>query len=197
MQIQSGTASVILGDTNVIAGSGVNWQDATINSLFVVPGVGAVLYTIASVVAPGVSPSGFWEVNLSAPYQGTTNATASYAIAKDFMPVWGFPILNAGDVETALLFNRAFALLEQGFPSPSPQPVLTLVALTNIAALKAIDTPALTLGTVYLVYDSSTGSTSAWILLSGTASDDVTNGVALPDDYDGSTNQRYWGRTTF
>src|SRR6185369_3493678 len=102
MQIQTGSCAVTNGDATVIASAGNDWSQATPNSIFCVPGVGAVLYDIVTVTAPGMSGSGFWEIELTVPWQGDTDAASAYAITKDFTPTWGFPILAPGDVETAL-----------------------------------------------------------------------------------------------
>ncbi len=190
MQIQSGTASVINGSNNVIAGAGVDWSAATANCLFVVPG--GVLYTIAATVAPGVSMSGFWELNLSVPYEGTTNAATVYAIAKDFMPTWGFAIIDPGDIETAQLINRNFAIVENGMGGPAPGATVGVVALNGYAALTALVTPSQFLRTVHKVFNSADGTTKEWMLIDSTHADAPSDGWRRPDDYDDPTNTRVY-----
>lgn len=114
MQLQTGTCSVTNGSNRIIASADNDWSQATVGSLFVVPGTAAVWYTIATKTVPGSSLSGRWEVTLSVNYAGTTNAATPYAIHKDFTPT-GFPILTRGDIETALLINRIVTALEQNY----------------------------------------------------------------------------------
>ncbi len=192
MQIQTGTVTVTAGSANVIASNGNDWSLVQANDWLTVTGIDAAIYTVANVVNPAVSPSGFWEVNLTAPFGGATTVGAGYGIHKDFDPVWGFPIIARGDVETHLLFNRTIQIISQGFPAPVPSVTITPVALQDMSALKAIDSPTYLIGSYFKVWDTTAQTMSDWMLVSGTHASDPTNGYEIPDDYDAVTNQRYF-----
>lgn len=87
-------------------------------------------------------------------------------------------------------------------PSTTPPTAFgtDVIVLANIAALKAIPTVGLAVGTVRNVTSAEEGEVrTAWELKAGDGSEeedlDADPAIALPDDYDADDNQQYWERT--
>lgn len=112
MQIQNGTCEVTNGSPVVIAND-VDWSDAIEGGLFSVPAAQTALFVIDTIAPPGTSTSGFWEITLSVPYSGPTNADANYQITIDFTPNRKLTLINRGDVETAKLVNESMRILDE------------------------------------------------------------------------------------
>lgn len=118
-QITNGKAVVTTGEVLVVAEDAtVDWSTVSTDDGFVVPwstnGIdykGGVLYQIAATESPATSPSGFWELRLSAPF-AKPSGTVFYAIVQDFWPTTGAPKVNAGDVDTRMLLNLAIGILD-------------------------------------------------------------------------------------
>lgn len=150
-QIQTGTASVTLGSTNVIASAGNDWTDAqTARSVgspvfFSVVGNTEVPYQVVSVVDPLHSPSGFWEANLISNYVGATNAAVRYILHKDFTNNLSLPIFSPGDNQTAQLLARAFVAIDSSALATNFN---TLVAATFLSTKLTSDSAASTVTTL-------------------------------------------------
>lgn len=92
-----------------ITGTGTLWlSEIAIGDLFIVVGDG-VSYEVASITNDTT-------IALTAPYAGTTATGASYVIARDFTPNQSIPLINKGDVETATILKRAFAIIDSLHP---------------------------------------------------------------------------------
>lgn len=134
MQIRTGTVDVAAGASRVVASEGVDWSAVTVGSLFSVPGVEPrALYDILSVTPPESSIANRWEIELSNVYYGPSNAAAHYQISVDFTPTLGMPLIQHGDVDTALLVNRALRILDNTLAGPGGDQGFTF--------LQAKDTP--------------------------------------------------------
>lgn len=198
MQIRTGSASVTNASATIVASDGNDWTAATVGSLFSVPGDGGVLYTIGAITGPGLSDSGFWELEISAPYAGATNAAAAYAITKDFTPAYGFPLIYRGDTDTAALINRLailldgqlFAAIVEGAGGP---PFLgTFDDYKGVGGTfhSSAPTVGLTTGKLYC-WNHSTEGVKFGLLNAGNDAD-VLPGKYRPNDYNGVTNQKFW-----
>lgn len=64
--------------------------------------------------------------------------------------------------------------------------------LDTWAELAAIPTTSMTVGTVKIWVDSSTGILKATQLLAGTDATDTASGIQRPDDYNAATNAKVW-----
>jgi hypothetical protein len=103
----TGTTVSVTNGSATVTGNGTEWtQLVQSGDGFTVKSDG-VLYDVASVTSDT-------ELQLSAPYQGTTNASAQYTIHRDFT-VDGFPELNSGDVETATIMKRFARKVQEKF----------------------------------------------------------------------------------
>jgi hypothetical protein len=104
MQYVTGTVNVINANSTVI-GVGTLWKaNVSNNDLFIVSG-DTVSYQVANVVSNT-------QITLSATYAGTNANGSNYTIARDFTPIRGLPIINRGDVETAVLWKRMVQIID-------------------------------------------------------------------------------------
>ena len=103
-QYITGTANVKTSNATVI-GVGTVWSgNVSNNDLFIVAG-DSVSYMVANV-------NSNTSISLSAPYAGANANGVSYTIARDFSPIRGIPILNRGDLETAVLWKRMVTIID-------------------------------------------------------------------------------------
>ena len=99
MQYQTGTVAVST-NSNVVLGVGTAWLgEVTPGELFTVQGSG-LWYQIATV-------DSHVKLTLTAPYMGTTDNAAVYAISRDFTTNYGFPYPIKGDVDLPSILQRA------------------------------------------------------------------------------------------
>lgn len=99
VDVTNGSASVI--------GNNTNWSTKVqVGDGFTVAGSG-VIYDVASITSNT-------ELQLSAPYQGTTQSGAQYTIHRDFTQD-GFPELNNGDIETGTIMKRFARKVQEKF----------------------------------------------------------------------------------
>ena len=104
-QYKTGTVSVTNGSATV-TGSGTTFTggNVTAGDIFTVLGDNT-WYEVASVTDADT-------LVLAANYAGTTASGAAYAITRDFTDRLGLPYPQKGDIETASLIKRAFALID-------------------------------------------------------------------------------------
>lgn len=190
-QIQAGTCQVTNGDNSVVSAPGIDWSNVQTGYWFT---VNNVVYTIAS-DAVFDSPSNTWSIDLTADYAGADDSAATYAIHKDFEPIFGFPTFAPGDTQTASLINRSFgmiaqALINSGIVGGVAQLVAdanwvwdpTKIVVMQSAALTADRNATLPAaasffqGTVILYSDNKTGSSLAFGSIFSPASGDTLNG---------------------
>lgn len=134
MQIRTGTAAVTQGSATVVASAENDWSLAAAGALFGVQGAVGVPYSITAVRGPGVSISGRWEIDLAAPYGGTTDPAAPYAIVTDFSPNLGIPLPNYGDVNLAQIISRGFQVLDGAY-SAVGSPAIAALAGNTVSTL--------------------------------------------------------------
>ena len=104
-QYKIGTVSVTNGSPTVEgAGTTFTGGNVTAGDLFTIVGDNT-WYEVASITDADT-------LVLSANYAGTTNASAAYAISRDFTDRLGLPYPQRGDIETASLIKRAFAQID-------------------------------------------------------------------------------------
>ncbi len=195
MQITTGTCTVTNGSPTVVGSLAADWSTATVGSIFVVPFTEGILYTVGAITGPGVSDSGFYELTLTIPYVGATNALAPYAISKDFTPNLGLALLGFGDVESGLLFNRNMTKLDQAVTNAGSGVIpLTRVVGGTEGDLDNVSTLALDDRTTRRVLEFTGGFwvNSEWVLTTATTATDVPSGILRPLDYNGVTNTRVW-----
>lgn len=117
MQIRLGTVTVANGSATVISSFNDltdQWAGIFVGAYFVARGQSAtIVYQIADLISPAVSASTFWEIVLSANYQGESADEVEYVIFNDFTPEFGLLLMNKGDVESAAIFSRAMLTLEE------------------------------------------------------------------------------------
>lgn len=99
-QISTGSVALTFNNTTV-TGTGVDWSSVTTACLFAAAASPDTAYTIVNVNAGGNPPT----LTLGAPYQGLTDASAAYAIHKDFTPNFALPLIDAGDIATRPLLR--------------------------------------------------------------------------------------------
>lgn len=181
-QIRTGTCTVTNGSANVIASTGNDWSQAAPNSLFSIPATDgtSALYTVATVVAPGVSPSGFWEVNLTANYAGATSAGAAYQITKDFTPGLGLPIVQYGDTDTAILLNKISLLLEASATAALSAASVARKILTSDAVKISNATPAIDGTLQFAIAAGEKWAFDAWIPVTDAVSGGLKIGITGP-----------------
>ena len=104
-QYKTGTVSVVQ-DSAVVSGTGTAWlANVSAGDSFVMAGTG-VVYDIASVDSDA-------QLTLTVPYKGATRSGA-YAIQRDFTAD-GIPEMAQGDIETATIFTRAMRKIQSRF----------------------------------------------------------------------------------
>lgn len=108
-QYRAGWVQVVSGSTRVIS-TGTDWSTIDVGDIFLVRS-NNVPYFVAS----KSTVSGNWEVALSAPYLQASATGQSYAITTNFTSLLNIPLIAPGDVETATIFNRAMAIIDQEF----------------------------------------------------------------------------------
>lgn len=109
MQIKTGTVQTTNG-SNIVLGLDVEWSQVFSGCLFILDGDSA--YYLVTSVNLGASPP---QITLNAPFGGATVGTtpgAAYTIVRDFTPAYNLPLMYPGDVETATIFSRAMAILD-------------------------------------------------------------------------------------
>lgn len=179
----------------MIASAGNDWSQASANCLFSTPGPDSAIYTVATVTAPGASASGRWEIALTAPYAGEDADGIAYQITKDFTAL-GVPILSIGDVDLAILINRANQIIEAQLTGITVQangmPYLGRFSGNTGGAgfVDAITTTGLTTGILYS-YDHVDEGVKFLRLNAGTDAPALP-GKFRPLDYNASTNAKFW-----
>ena len=104
-QYRTGTASAVQ-DSAVVSGVGTAWlANVSAGDSFVMAGSGLV-YDIASVDSDT-------QLTLTVPYKGADRSGA-YAIQRDFTAD-GIPEMASGDIETAAIFTRAMRKIQSRF----------------------------------------------------------------------------------
>jgi len=97
-QYKDGTASVN-NNSNIVTGSGTLWiANISAGDLFTKAG-DDVAYTVAGVTNNTI-------LTLTAPYSGSTSTGSTYGITIGFT-AGGLPLLSAGDLNTAAIYNEA------------------------------------------------------------------------------------------
>ena len=105
MQYKTGTASVTNGSATV-TGSGTLWlANVSAGDSFTIAGTG-VVYDVASV-------NSNTSITLSVAYAGPTASGAVYAIGTGFTVPDNFPEMSQGDIETATIFTRAMRKIDR------------------------------------------------------------------------------------
>jgi hypothetical protein len=103
-QYVTGTVAVTNGSASV-TGTGTAWSaNIVAGDVLIIIG-GAASYQVASVG----SDTG---LTLTADYGGTTASGLSYALSRDFTPVFGLPYPQDGDIGTGQLFKRAMLAID-------------------------------------------------------------------------------------
>lgn len=101
-QYKTGTSSVVQ-DSAVVSGVGTAWlANVSAGDSFVMAGTG-VVYDIASVDSDT-------QLTLTVPYKGADRSGA-YAVQRDFTAD-GIPEMASGDIETAAIFTRAMRKIQ-------------------------------------------------------------------------------------
>ncbi|MEO1892518.1 MAG: hypothetical protein ABGX84_06875 [Alcanivorax sp.] len=104
-QYRTGTVSVVQ-DSPVVTGTGTAWlANVSAGDSFVMAGTG-VVYDIASVDSDT-------QLTLTVPYKGADRSGA-YAVQRDFTAD-GIPEMASGDIETATIFTRAMRKIQSRF----------------------------------------------------------------------------------
>ena len=107
MQYKTGTASTTNGSA-IVTGSGTVWlASVTAGDSFTIAGTG-VVYDVASV-------NSNTSITLSVAYAGATASGAVYAIGTSFTVPDNFPEMSQGDIETATIFTRAMRKIQGKF----------------------------------------------------------------------------------
>ena len=106
-QYKTGTASVTNGSATV-TGTNTLWlANVTAGDSFTIAGDG-VMYDVASVDSDT-------QITLSVAYAGVTASGVVYAIGTGFTVPDSFPEMSQGDIETATIFTRAMRKIQQRF----------------------------------------------------------------------------------
>lgn len=190
-QILTATCAVTNGNATVTASAGNDWSATTVGSLFSIVGEG-VLYTIGAVRGPGVTMSGRWEIDLVAPYAGTTNAAAKYSIAIDFTPFSHLSLITPGDTNTAGLFSRNMALLDTLLEAADRikfWPLVTGFQGGTADKLDSIATAGLAVPRLWLFREGITGQLRGFFLLAGNTAE-TGDDLFHPVDYAAVTNEK-------
>lgn len=110
-QIRAGTATITTGQNRVIGDANTNWAETIPGfSLFALVGY-AGIFVVQTKTAPDQSQSQFWELTLTANYNGPTVTAVPYIIHKDFSP-GGLALLSPGDQFGFQIQNRNMLLLD-------------------------------------------------------------------------------------
>lgn len=143
MQVSVGTVSVTNNSNRVISNQeefSSDWSVVAVGSWFTTSDAGHnVTYQVAQLLDPATSVSGFWEVLLSTPYLGATNAAAFFAITNDFTSYGAIPLLNRGDAESATIFSRAMQTIASILSAFNTR-ITTLESTVTPAAPSAVST---------------------------------------------------------
>jgi hypothetical protein len=121
-QISSGSVALTFNSTTV-TGTGVDWSGVTTACLFAAAASPDTAYTIVDVNAGGNPPT----LTLGAPYQGLTDASAAYAIHKDFTPNFALPLIAAGDIATRPLLRDIVRICDANLGGVGPGGGVTTV----------------------------------------------------------------------
>jgi hypothetical protein len=119
MQLQTGdalgntTAAVINNSNNVIAAAGSDWSSVLPGYLFTATGAAPI--QVQSMVAPGASASGFYELFLVAPWAPANNSAIDYSIEDYFSAFCNFAIPAFGDTQHVQLAARNWMLVDAFF----------------------------------------------------------------------------------
>ena len=106
-QYSTGLSSVTNGSATV-TGSGTLWSaNVSAGDSFTIAGDG-VMYDVASV-------NSNTSITLSVAYAGPTASGAVYAIGTSFTVPDNFPEMSQGDIETATIFTRAMRGIQSKF----------------------------------------------------------------------------------
>jgi len=99
-QYRVGTVSVTSGSSEV-SGSGTLWDsvEVAVGSLFNIKGTDGWYY-IGNVTTNTA-------LQLTAPYAGLTDPSATYVIVRDYLPSYSIPLMNTGDVNWPSIYNEA------------------------------------------------------------------------------------------
>lgn len=191
MQIRAGTAAVQNGSALVIGDIDADWTAATVGSLFGIQ-TEVVSYQIGAKRSPGVSGSGFWELDLTAPYAGDDNELAAYAISVDFSAVFGLPLFSYGDVNSAQNLSRLVGQLDSLLALASLvkfHPAVTAAQGGGAGDLDAQATALLTVPRLWLYRDGTSGALRGFFLIAGTAAESGDD-IVHPVDYASGTNEK-------
>ena len=102
-QYKDGTASVF-NNSNIVTGSGTLWlASISAGDLFTKAG-DDVAYTVAGVTNNTI-------LTLTAPYSGSSSSGSNYGITIGFT-AGGLPLLSAGDLNTAAIYNEAMKSID-------------------------------------------------------------------------------------
>ena len=120
MQIKTGLVTVENGSTTITGDASADWAQARAGCLFYVVGR-PQMYLINSVTynPPVGAADGYWTAVLATPYGEADATDVTYTIVRDFTANYNLPLLSAGDVETASVVSRAFALLDAAVKAAS------------------------------------------------------------------------------
>jgi len=113
-QYKTGTVEVTNGST-VVTGTSTTWVTSLITAGYsflvtIANGGDGILYDVASVDSET-------QITLTTVYNGDTNATALYAIQKDYTSPDNIPELTNGDVGMAAIFTRAMRVIQSSISS--------------------------------------------------------------------------------
>lgn len=104
MQYRPGTVSVENGSQTVTGDIQFFLANVEAGDIFIRVG-DAVSYEVAAVVSDT-------ELTLASNYAGETAGGQEYVVHRDFTPVKGYPYVQKGDVETALILKRFAMMLD-------------------------------------------------------------------------------------
>lgn len=104
MQYRVGTVSVTNGSPTVTGDISFWLENIAAGHLFMIVGQGTT-YQVGAVVSDV-------ELTLTQNYAGATASGLSYTISSSFTPIYGFPYVEPGDVETTTINKRAMQMIE-------------------------------------------------------------------------------------
>ena len=117
-QYRQGTIAIssTVTPTRAIGSANADWSTlpnpATTTTILTLTGT-VLWYEVTAIKAPGSvgnTTSDRWEMLINAPFVNT-NAVQQYQLTYDFEAAFGFPLFNAGDLQTDVLFNRFILML--------------------------------------------------------------------------------------
>jgi hypothetical protein len=142
-QYRTGSVSLQNGST-VVVGVGTAWAAALRAGYVFTRRRSGVPYVIASVNSDTT-------LTLSAAYQGADEVGADYLVVRDFTPIFGVPLIQDGDLDTAALFRAAVLRLEQAIVEQD-------AGLSVAEAILSVPPSAPAPRAVYLVGAAPTGA---------------------------------------